>query len=221
MIEKIKNNLLQIQEKIVPYTVNIIAVTKYYDTDVILSAYKAGLRHFGESRAVDAVRKINELPNDIPLIDNDALYIGHLQSNKVKLVVNNFDYIHSVDSLKLAQIISDEAIKADKKQKVFLQLNNANEEQKCGFSKEELLKDFKAIIALEGLEVLGLMNIAPLTDSKEELSYLFKDVKDFQKELETTYGFKLNDISMGMSNDYDIAVANGATWVRIGTKLFS
>ena len=100
-------------------------------------------------------------------------------------------------------------------------MNNANEKQKFGFSKEELLKDFKAIIALEGLEVLGLMNIAPLTDSKEELSYLFKDVKDFQKELETTYGFKLNDISMGMSNDYDIAVANGATWVRIGTKLFS
>ena len=220
MIEKIKTNLLQIQEKIVSYTVNIVAVTKYYDTDVMLSAYKAGLRHFGESRAVDAVRKINELPNDVR-VNSTFHFIGHLQSNKVKLVVNNFDYIHSVDSLKLAQIISDEAIKADKKQKVFLQLNNANEEQKFGFSKEELLKDFKAIIALEGLEVLGLMNIAPLTDSKEELSYLFKDVKDFQKELETTYGFKLNDISMGMSNDYDIAVANGATWVRIGTKLFS
>lgn len=220
MIEKIKNNLLQIQEKIVPYTVNIIAVTKYYDTDVMLSAYKAGLRHFGESRAVDAVRKINELPNDVR-VNSTFHFIGHLQSNKVKLVVNNFDYIHSVDSLKLAQIISDEAIKANKKQKVFLQLNNANEEQKFGFSKDELLRDFKSIIDLEGLEVLGLMNIAPLTDSKEELSYLFKDVKDFQKELETTYGFKLNDISMGMSNDYDVAVANGATWVRIGTKLFS
>ena len=220
MIEKIKNNLLQIQEKIVPYTVNIIAVTKYYDTDVMLSAYKAGLRHFGESRAVDAVRKINELPSEVK--DNSTFhFIGHLQSNKVRLVVNNFDYIHSVDSLKLAQIISDEAIKAHKKQKVFLQLNNASEEQKFGFSKEELLKDFKSIIDLEGLEVLGLMNIAPLTDDKQELAGLFKDVKDFQMELEEKYEVKLNDISMGMSNDFDIAVANGATWVRIGTKLFS
>ena len=220
MIERIKNNLLQIQEKIVPYTVNIIAVTKYYDTDVMLSAYKAGLRHFGESRAVDAVRKINELPSEVK--DNSTFhFIGHLQSNKVRLVVNNFDYIHSVDSLKLAQIISDEAIKAHKKQKVFLQLNNADEEQKFGFSKEELLKDFKSIIDLEGLEVLGLMNIAPLTDDKQELAGLFKDVKDFQMELEEKYEVKLNDISMGMSNDFDIAVANGATWVRIGTKLFS
>lgn len=220
MIERIKNNLLQIQEKIVPYTVNIIAVTKYYDTDVMLSAYKAGLRHFGESRAVDAVRKINELPSEVK--DNSTFhFIGHLQSNKVRLVVNNFDYIHSVDSLKLAQIISDEAIKAHKKQKVFLQLNNAGEEQKFGFSKEELLKDFKSIVDLEGLEVLGLMNIAPLTDDKQELAGLFKDVKDFQMELEEKYEVKLNDISMGMSNDFDIAVANGATWVRIGTKLFS
>lgn len=220
MIEKIKNNLLQIQEKIVPYTVNIIAVTKYYDTDVMLSAYQAGLRHFGESRAVDAVRKISELPSEVK--DNSTFhFIGHLQSNKVRLVVNNFDYIHSVDSLKLAQIISDEAIKAHKKQKVFLQLNNAGEEQKFGFSKEELLKDFKSIIDLEGLEVLGLMNIAPLTQDRQELAGLFKDVKDFQMELEEKYEVKLNDISMGMSNDYDIAVANGATWVRIGTKLFS
>lgn len=220
MIEKIKNNLLQIQEKIVPYTVNIIAVTKYYDTDVMLSAYKAGLRHFGESRAVDAVRKINELPDDVRK-NSTFHFIGHLQSNKVRLVVNNFDYIHSVDSLRLAQIISDEAIKAHKKQKVFLQLNNACEEQKFGFSKGELLKDFKSIIDLEGLEVLGLMNIAPLTQDKQELTSLFKDVKDFQMELEEKYEVKLNDISMGMSNDYDIAVANGATWVRIGTKLFS
>lgn len=220
MIEKIKSNLLQIQEKIVPYTVNIIAVTKYYDTDVMLSAYKAGLRHFGESRAVDAVRKINELPDDVRK-NSTFHFIGHLQSNKVRLVVNNFDYIHSVDSLKLAQIISDEAIKARKKQKVFLQLNNACEVQKFGFSKGELLKDFKSIIDLEGLEVLGLMNIAPLTQDKQELTRLFKDVKDFQMELEEKYEVKLNDISMGMSNDYDIAVANGATWVRIGTKLFS
>ena len=220
MIEKIKSNLLQIQEKIVPYTVNIIAVTKYYDENVMLSAYRAGLRHFGESRAVEAVKKIDKLPYDVR--ENSKFhFIGHLQSNKVKLVVNHFDYIHSVDSLKIANLISEEALKINKKQKVFLQLNNAGEEQKFGFDKQNLLDSFKEIINLKGLDVLGLMNIGPLEATKEELNALFADVKNFQEELSNEFDFKLNDISMGMSNDYDIAVSNGATWVRIGTKLFS
>ena len=220
MVDKIKSNLLQIQEKIAPYTVNIIAVTKYYNKEVMLNAYNAGLRHFGESRAVEAVKKINELPENVKK-DSTFHFIGHLQSNKVKTVVNNFEYIHSVDSVKVANLISEEALNIGKRQKVFLQVNNANEEQKFGFTKEELLKNFEKIVELEGLEVLGLMNIAPLTDSKEELSRLFGDVKDFQQELKEKFKVKLTDISMGMSNDYDIAVANGATWVRIGTKLFS
>ncbi len=220
MIERIKSNLLQIQEKIVPYTVNIIAVTKYYDKDVMLSAYEAGLRHFGESRAVEAIRKIEELPSYVK--ENSKFhFIGHLQSNKVKAVVKNFDYIHSVDSLKIANLISEEALKIGKVQNVFLQLNNANEEQKFGFDKQGLIDAFQSIIDLKGLSVIGLMNIAPYTDSKQELAELFKDVKNFQQELEVKFNFKLNDISMGMSNDYDIAVANGATWVRIGRKLFS
>jgi len=220
MIERIKNNLLQIQEKIVPYTVNIIAVTKYYDKDVMLSAYEAGLRHFGESRAVEAIRKIEELPSYVK--ENSKFhFIGHLQSNKVKAVVKNFDYIHSVDSLKIANLISEEALKIGKVQNVFLQLNNAEEEQKFGFDKQGLIDAFQSIIDLKGLSVIGLMNIAPYTDSKQELAELFKDVKNFQQELEVKFNFKLNDISMGMSNDYDIAVANGATWVRIGRKLFS
>ncbi len=220
MIEKIKSNLLQIQEKIVPYTVNIIAVTKYYDETVMLDAYKTGLRHFGESKAVEAVKKIDKLPYDVK--ENSVFhFIGHLQSNKVKLVVNHFDYIHSVDSLKIANLISEEALKIGKKQNIFLQLNNANEEQKYGFDKQTLLSSFEEIINFKGLNVLGLMNIAPLNASKDELGVLFADVKNFQKELEDKFKIKLNDISMGMSNDYDIAVSNGATWVRIGTKLFS
>ncbi len=220
MIEKIKNNLLRIQENIVPYTVNIIAVTKYYDEEVMLCAYKAGLRHFGESKAVEAVKKIDKLPYEVK--ENSTFhFIGHLQSNKVKLVVNHFDYIHSVDSLKVANLISEEALKINKKQNVFLQINNANEEQKYGFDKQTLLNNFEEITKLKGLNVLGLMNIAPLEASKEQLNALFADVKIFQKELEEKFKFKLNDISMGMSNDYDIAVSNGATWVRIGTKLFS
>jgi len=220
MIERIKNNLLQIQEKIVPYTVNIIAVTKYYDENVMLDAYNAGLRHFGESKAVEAVKKIDKLPYDVK--ENSTFhFIGHLQSNKVKLVVNHFDYIHSVDSLKIANLISEEALKINKKQKVFLQLNNANEEQKFGFDKQTLLDEFRMIINLKGLDIQGLMNIAPFEASREQLNTLFADVREFQKKLNKEFNCRLNDISMGMSNDYDIAVSNGATWVRIGTKLFS
>ena len=111
--------------------------------------------------------------------------------------------------------------KISKKQKVFLQLNNANEEQKFGFSKEELTKSFEEILSLKGLEILGLMNIAPLTDNTELLEQLFEDVKETQTNLAIRYNCSLKEISMGMSNDYPLAVKHGATMLRIGRKLFT
>lgn len=220
MIEQIKDNLSKIQEEIAPYTPNIIAVTKYYGLDAILDAYSAGLRNFGESRANEAIEKINSLPKEIK--ENSKFhFIGHLQSNKVNKVVKNFDFIHSIDSLHIAQTVSNEALKISKKQKVFLQLNNANEEQKFGFSKEELTKSFEEILSLKGLEILGLMNIAPLTDNTELLEQLFEDVKETQMNLAIRYNCNLKEISMGMSNDYPLAVKHGATMLRIGRKLFT
>ncbi len=220
MIDVIKKNLLQIQEQIAPYTPNIIAVTKYFGVDAITDAYRAGLRDFGESRAVEAIEKINSLPNDVK--ENSKFhFIGHLQTNKVNKVVLNFDVIHSVDSLKLAKVISDEAAKIGKIQKVFVQLNNANEEQKYGFSKKELFECFNEIKDLKNLKVLGLMNIAPLEIGKDELENLFEDVKQTQKFLVENYNCDLKEISMGMSNDYQIAARHGATMLRIGRKLFS
>lgn len=220
MIETIKKNLLQIQEQIAPYTPKIIAVTKYFGIDAMISAYEAGLRDFGESRAVEAIEKINSLPNEIK--ENSKFhFIGHLQTNKVNKVVCNFDVIHSVDSLKLANVISEEAVKYGKVQDVFIQLNNAGEEQKYGFSKEELQSNFEEIIKLKGLNILGLMNIAPLEVSDNELSKLFEDIKQTQIELVNKYNCELKEISMGMSNDYQIAAAHGATMLRIGRKLFS
>ena len=220
MIEQIKENLPKIQEKIAPYTPNIIAVTKYYGLDAILDAYSVGLRNFGESRANEAIEKINSLPKDVK--ENSKFhFIGHLQSNKVNRVVKNFDFIHSIDSLHIAQTVSNEALKISKKQKVFLQLNNANEEQKFGFSKEELTKSFEEILSLKGLEILGLMNIAPLTDNTELLEQLFEDVKETQTNLAIRYNCSLKEISMGMSNDYPLAVKHGATMLRIGRKLFT
>jgi len=216
----IRDNLLNIQKEIAPYTPNIIAVTKYFGTEEMLKAYDAGLRDFGESRANEAIEKITELPADVRE-SSKFHFIGHLQTNKAEKVVKYFDYIHSVDSLKLASVISEAAKKSGKRQKILLQLNNANEEQKFGYSKEGLLKDFPEIINLDGIEVVGLMNIAPLTESESELNSLFSEVREFKTKLEADFNFPMKELSMGMSNDYKIAVVNGATMIRIGRKLFS
>ena len=219
MIETVKRNLLQIQEDVAPYKPNIIAVTKYFDEKALVDAYNAGLRNFAESRVIEAIEKIERLPLEIRK-NSTFHFIGHLQTNKVKKVIKYFDYIHSVDSLKLAENISDEAQKVGKIQKILLQINNANEEQKFGFSKEEVFEIFPSIQNLPSINVVGVMNIAPLGLSEDELGNLFEEISQIKTQLETKYNCKLKEISMGMSQDYKIAVRHGATMVRIGRKLF-
>ena len=217
--ELIRRNFLQIQEEIAPYSLNIIAVTKYFDERTMEAAYKAGLRNFGESRAVEAVEKIRQLPDEVR--NNSKFhFIGHLQTNKVKKVVGVFDLIHSVDSLRLAEVISDEALKYGKVQDILLQLNNAGEEQKFGYSKEALFEDFPKITALKGVNVKGIMNIAPLGVDEKTLETLFTNVVSVRDELQNKFGCELKDISMGMSQDYKIAARCGSTMLRIGRKLF-
>ena len=219
-IENIKNNLLEIQEQIAPYTPEIIAVTKYFGVDAIVDGYKVGLRNFGESRAVEAVEKINTLPQEIK--ENSKFhFIGHLQTNKVSKVVANFDVIHSIDSVKLAEVVSNEAVRQGKVQDVFVQLNNAEEEQKFGFSKKTLMESFNILLNLKGIKILGLMNIAPFEADEQELECLFEDIRQTQLKLSSEFGVEMQNISMGMSNDYHIAVKHGATMLRIGRKLFS
>ncbi len=217
---KVKENLSRIQEEIAPYRPNIIAVTKYFDEEAIEAAYQAGLRNFGESRVAEAIEKIARLPQQVR--ENSTFhFIGHLQSNKVKKAVEHFDLIQSVDSLKLAQAISGSAKALQKVQKILLQLNNANEVQKFGFSKEELFEAFPELLKLENLEVAGLMSMAPLGADEETLKTLFTDVAETKKQLEEKYNCKMNELSMGMSQDYAIAARCGATMLRIGRKLFS
>ena len=219
-MKTIKENLSRVKEEIAPYTPNIIAVTKYFDERKIVEAYQVGLRDFGESRVIEAVEKIQKLPQEIR--ENSKFHlIGHLQTNKVVKAVQNFDFIHSIDSLKLAEAVSEEALKEGKIQKVLIQVNNAGEEQKYGFSKEELFKVFKEIISLKGLDVIGLMNMAPLEARNEDLKELFEEVVKIRDELEKRFDCKLKEISMGMSGDYKIATVAGATMIRIGRKLFS
>ena len=219
MQDTVRENLLQIQEDIAPYKPNIIAVTKYFDEKAMIEAYNAGLRDFAESRAVEAVEKIENLPAEIR--NNSKFhFIGHLQTNKVKKVVPIFDYIHSVDSLKLAKAIADEAKLFGKVQNILLQVNNANEEQKFGFSKKEIFEVFPSIKELSSVSIAGIMNMAPLGASEEELNRLFEDVFNIKKELEQRFDCELRELSMGMSQDYKIAVKHGATMLRIGRKLF-
>lgn len=218
--DNIKDNLIEIKNKIAPLKPRIIGVTKYFGLSAIINGYKAGLRDFGESRVMDAIEKIESLPKDI-IQNSNFHFIGHLQTNKVEKAVKYFDYIHSIDSLKLAKAVSRAACSLDKREKVLLQVNNAQEEQKFGYTKEQLKLDLIETLNLEGIEVIGLMNMAPLGASEIELRELFSDLREFKKNLEIEFDIKLPELSMGMSNDYHIAVTEGATMVRIGRKLFN
>ena len=210
---------MQIQEEIVPCKPRIIAVTKYFDEEAIISAYKAGIRDFGESRVIEASAKIENLPTEVK--ENSTFhFIGHLQTNKVKQAIKIFEYIHSVDSLKLAQSISQHALEIGKVQKILIQINNANEEQKFGFSKEEIFEYFEQIKNLEGIKVVGVMNMAPFGIDEEAIRKLFSEITQIRNTLEEEFNCKLGEISMGMSQDYKIAAQTGSTMLRIGRKLF-
>lgn len=218
-MDKIRENVEKIKAQIVPYNPTIVAVTKYFDESQIIKYYNLGFRDFGENRVKDAVEKINKLPEEIKMNSRFHL-IGHLQTNKVKLAVGNFDLIHSVDSFKLAQAISEEAKAKGIIQKILLQINNANEEQKSGFSPNELKQEFNKILNLDSIKIEGVMNMAPINSSKENLHKLFRNIKQIYDELQSEFGVELKQISMGMSNDYQIALEEGATIIRLGRILF-
>lgn len=213
MTKTVSDNYKEILETAKNYNVTIIAVTKYYDETKIIEAYKAGLSNFGESRALEAVEKINKLDDEIRT--NSAYhFIGHLQTNKVKHIIGTFDYIHSVDSKKVALEINSCAKKANKVQKVLIQVNNANEEAKFGIAPSQLNELIEEIKEMDSLELVGLMNIAPLLDDKKELEKLFLQMRALKDE------YNLCELSMGMSNDYKIALDCGATMIRLGRILF-
>ncbi len=193
--------------------VRIVAVTKYYDSSKIEEAYKAGLRDFAESRALEAVEKINKLDDEIKS-NSTYHFIGHLQTNKVKHVVGNFDYIQSVDSLKVAQEIAKHAAEKNIVQKILIQVNNANEESKFGIALSQLDKLIEQIDSMNSLKLEGLMNIAPIYADEKELRRLFSQMRELKEK------YKLKELSMGMSNDFKIALDEGATIIRLGRILF-
>ena len=209
-IQKNYNRILKIVDG---KNVRIVAVTKYYDENAIINAYRAGLRDFGESRALESVEKINKLDDEIQQ-KSTYHFIGHLQTNKVKHVVGFFDYIHSVDSLKVAKEIAKCAAEKGIVQKILIQVNVADEKSKFGIAPLQTDDLIKEISKLNSLKIEGLMNIAPLIDDEKELRKYFSQMR----KLKERYGLK--ELSMGMSNDFKIALEEGATIIRLGRTLF-
>ena len=189
--------------------INIIAVTKTFPISEIKPLIDHGHLHYGENKVQEALQKWTELKKEAK--DIKLHMIGKLQTNKVKFVVPLFDYIHSLDNLKLAQKISLEQKKINKKLKIFIQVNIGNEDQKSGIHKNEVMSFYKKCTNDLSLDIVGLMCIPPIEGEKNEY---FKLMRDLNKSI------GLNQLSMGMSSDYLEAISHGATYVRIGSKIF-
>ena len=218
-MDKVLANIEKIKTEIVPYNPTIVAVTKYFDEQQIIKYYNLGFRNFGENRVKDALEKIEKLPEEIKKTSKFH-FIGHLQTNKAKSVVGNFDLIHSVDSLKLAEALNGAAETKGINQKILIQINNAREPQKSGFLPENVKEAFGEILKMNSLKIEGVMNMAPLNCSEEELHRLFGNIKQINDDLQSEFGVELKQISMGMSNDFKIALQEGATMIRLGRILF-
>lgn len=215
----ISSNLRRLCKEI-PAGVEMVAVSKFHPASMIQEAYDAGQRAFGESRVQEFVEKVKELPGDIRWH-----FIGHLQTNKVRLIIGKTYLIESVDSERLLELISRESEKAGVITDVLLQVHVAEEEAKFGFYPDEL-RDFLISgrwQAFSGVRIRGLMGMATNTDEEERiirdfkvLHSLFKEIRE-QESLPLPYFDKL---SMGMSSDWQLAVAQGSNIVRIGTAIF-
>lgn len=195
--------------------VNVIAVTKYVDVATTEALVKTGIQHIGENRVDKFLEKYQALKE----YDLTWHLIGSLQRRKVKDVINLVDYFHALDSVKLSQEIQK---RAEHPIKCFLQVNISGEESKHGFAPDELDDVLAEIAQLDKIEIVGLMTMAPFEASQEELQDIFSKTHQLQKQLEKKQlkNMPFSELSMGMSRDFEVAIANGATYVRIGTSFF-
>ena len=198
-----------------PSSITLLAVSKGHPPESIQAAADAGLTLFGESKVQEARAKIPLCPGKLRW-----QMIGHLQSNKCRDAVQLFEMIQSVDSLSLAQVINKHATHAAKSMPVLLEINVAGEASKFGYAPEKLLADLKEINGLPRLEIHGLMTIAPYAENPEKVRPIFRRLRELKIECEQILGVTLPQLSMGMSGDFEIAIEEGATLVRIGTTLF-
>ena len=202
-----------------PRDITLIAVGKTKPASMIREAYDLGIRDFGENKVQELTAKYEELPKDIRWH-----MIGHLQSNKVKYIVDKVALIHSVDSLKLAKVIEKEAAKKGVEHiDILLEVNVSGEESKFGMTPDELLEQIDEFLALERVRVRGLMTIAPFTEDPEESRPHFRRLRQLSVDIQQQNRHNNIDVarlSMGMSGDFRIAIEEGASYVRIGTMIF-
>lgn len=198
-----------------PHGVCLVAVSKTVELAAMRVVHGAGQRDFGESRVQEALPKIGALPDDITWH-----FIGRLQKNKVRRIVSEFRYIHSVDSLKMACFMDGVAGELGVKPRVFLQVNLAEEETKGGFDEAGLEAAIAELLALPHLEIIGLMCLPPYAENPEDSRMYFRRLRELRDRLEKTHGCGLPHLSMGMSHDYAVAIEEGATFVRVGSSLF-
>ncbi|TAF57149.1 MAG: YggS family pyridoxal phosphate-dependent enzyme [Oscillatoriales cyanobacterium] len=224
MSEATSKNAAQIAQRIaelrseLPEGVRAIAVSKYKPVADIRAAYAAGVRDLGESRIQEVIEK-RQLLADLP--DITWHFIGHLQSNKVNAALAQVDWIHSVDSLKIARCIQRAIEAGGSSPKLCLQVKFAPDPDKFGWEIDDLLRDWEALETLDRLNVCGLMTIAPLGLTDAETRALFERAQMFLQELRArAKRWQLEELSMGMSNDYPLAIAAGATMIRVGRTIF-
>jgi len=197
--------------------VTLIAVSKTKPADMIQEAYQWGIRDFGENKVQEICDKYELLPDDIRWH-----MIGHLQRNKVKQVIDKAVLIHSVDSVRLAEQIEEEAAKKGICVDILLEVNVADEESKFGFRLEETEQAIRDISVFPHISIKGLMTIAPFVENSEQNRPVFKELNQFYVDMQRKNidNVNMNMLSMGMTGDYEIAIEEGATLVRVGTGIF-
>ena len=218
-LEQVNQNIQEACEKVKRNRdeVTLIAVSKTKPIEVLQEAYDLGVRVFGENKVQELVDKYEALPKDI-----EWHLIGHLQTNKVKYIIDKVAMIHSVDSLKLAETIEKEAAKKDCIANILVEVNVAEEDSKFGLKVDEVLPFIEKISTFPHIRVKGLMTIAPFVENAEENRDIFTNLHKLSVDIEAKNidNTNMSVLSMGMTNDYEVAVEEGATMVRVGTGIF-
>jgi len=221
----VKERIIQIQDKInaackrsnrTPREITLIGVTKGRSPNQINQIIKFGLNNLGENRIQEFLKKKTEIKDENKLIHH---FIGHLQTNKIKKAIDNFHFIHTIDSFKKIQKTNTIAKNIQKTVKFFLQINIGNDPQKNGFTKKRFLDILDKIQEFKFIQLVGVMTITPLTKNKQQIRQYYNETKKMQERAQTIINTCVY-ISMGMTNDYEIAIEEGATHLRIGRGLF-
>ena len=223
-MSEVADNLSAVAEKIAVACIRVerdvnsvalIAVSKTFSVASVREAFEAGQLYFGESKVQEAEPKIEALPCSL-----HWHYIGRVQRNKVRKVLKNFEVIHAIDSLRLAEFVNEVARELGLYPKIFLQVNIGQEASKGGFEPVALRAEMESLLTLDRLEIIGLMCIPPVGPDAESARPWFASLRKIRDAMEIEFSVKLPSLSMGMSGDFEVAIEEGATHVRVGSSIF-